>query len=59
MKRNYLTPACSQVGTVLRHSLLLVISGKVENPEASDVKPRDSCMDSEDVEHPEWGTLWQ
>jgi hypothetical protein len=59
MKRNYLTPACSQMGTVLRQSLLLVISGNVENPGASDAKLRDSCKDSEDEKHPEWGTLWQ
>ena len=58
MKRNYLTPTCSLVGTVLKRSLLLAISGKVENPGVSDVKLRDIYHEGVQDNNPEWGQLW-
>ena len=58
MKKNYLTPTCSLRSTVLQHSLLLSISGQVDNPEESDVKVRDLCIDLDKKENSEWGTLW-
>lgn len=58
MKKNYITPTCSLTSTVLKHSLLVQISGKVENPEESDVKTRDSCMNNDNDDNSEWGTLW-
>ena len=58
MKKNYLTPTCSLRSTVLQRSLLLSISGQVDNPEESDVKVRDLCIYLDKKENSEWGTLW-
>jgi hypothetical protein len=58
MKRNYHTPTCSTMSTVLKRSLLLSISGQVENPEESDIKTRDFCIECEKEEKNEWGQLW-
>lgn len=58
MKKYYIIPMCSLTSTVLKHSLLVQISGKVDNPEESDVKTRDSCMNSDNDDNSEWGTLW-
>lgn len=58
MKKNYHTPTYSLRSTYLQHSLLLSISGKVENPENSDTKYRDTNREGEQESNPEWGQLW-
>ena len=58
MKKNYHTPTYSLRSTYLQHSLLLSISGKVENPENSDTKHRDTNREGEQESNPEWGQLW-
>ena len=59
MNKTYVSPAISVSEAKAKYPTMILISGRVDNPEVSDSKRRDGLDEKEDGSSTDsWGTIW-
>ena len=58
MNKIYVSPAIAVSEATTKFSTMIMISGRVDNPEEADTKQRSGFEENESSSTTDWGTIW-